>query len=69
MLELPSFDEKSIVHDKVYIANKLGISVQELDGYMELPRRTYRDYKNQMYVYKLGSMVLSKLGFNSGVKR
>lgn len=47
MLESISYDPAKIEEDKRYVAKKYGISVQELEGYLSLPPKTYLDFPNQ----------------------
>jgi N-acetyl sugar amidotransferase len=61
-LSRPACDEASARRDFEYVATKLGIPVAELQGYFDAPKRTYRDYKNQMSTYVLGTKVLTALG-------
>ncbi|PJI89803.1 N-acetyl sugar amidotransferase [Sphingomonas koreensis] len=68
-LKKPAYDEETIHQDFEYIATKLGITVAELQGYLEAPNKTYRDYKNQAWVYNIGSNVMKALGMEVGGKR
>lgn len=68
-LKLPSYDKGSIQYDLEYVANKLGISVDELNYYMVLPKKTFSDFKSQEMVYSLGARVLKSLGLEVGGKR
>lgn len=68
-LRQPPYDASTINYDLEYVANKLGISVDELNSYMELPRRTYRDYKSQRQIYDWGARVMKALGLEVGGKR
>ena len=52
-LKLPPCDPKEAEELKIYVAKKLGIGVKELEGYMTLPRKTYRDFPNEAYLLKL----------------
>ncbi len=61
-LAQPPYDEKTIAHDFEYISTKLGISVVELQEYMEAPRKSYKDYKNQLYLFVLGARVMQLMG-------
>ena len=38
-LKIPAFDKEMIKHDFEYIATKLGISVDELQGYLDAPNK------------------------------
>ncbi len=68
-IEQPPYDESTIAQDFEYIATKLGISVAELQGYMDTPNKTYRDYKSQAWLYALGAEVMKALGLEIGGKR
>jgi N-acetyl sugar amidotransferase len=68
-LEKPSYDESTIHHEFEYVANKLDITVQELQSYLDMPKRTYRDYKSQDSIYRLGAKTLRWLGIERGGKR
>lgn len=52
-----------------YVATKLGISVDELQGYMDAPNKTYKDYKNQEKMFVVGAKVMKFLGLERAVKR
>lgn len=68
-LKVPPWDEKAIGQEIEFVANKLGISVDELNGFIELPKRTYRDYKSQRAIYDAGARVMRALGLEVGGKR
>lgn len=68
-LESPAYDPQMIKHDFEYIATKLGISTDELQGYMDAPNKTYRDYRSQRAIYALGAPVMRWLGLELGGKR
>jgi N-acetyl sugar amidotransferase len=65
----PAHDEATIAHEFEYIATKLGISVDELQGYMDAPNQTYLDYKSQDWIYSLGAKGMRLLGLEKGGKR
>jgi N-acetyl sugar amidotransferase len=66
--ELP-YDKDTIAHDFEYIATKLGITVDELRGYMDAPNKSYRDYKSQMNTFLWGIRILKALGVERRVMR
>lgn len=66
--QLP-YDESTVAQDFEYVATKLGISIAELQGYMDAPKKTYLDYKSQERIYVLGAKVLKRLGVEVGGKR
>ena len=68
-LKKPTFDNVTIKQDFEYIATKLGISVKELQMYMDAPNRTYKDFKNQAWIYNIGAKTMRLLGLEKGGKR
>lgn len=68
-LKKPAYDPATIDEDFEYIATKLGISVDELRRYHEMPKKTYKDYKNQEWMFDLGAKVLKAIGVDRAVKR
>jgi N-acetyl sugar amidotransferase len=68
-LEQPAYDPATIDEDFEYIATKLGISVDELRSYHTMPKKTYKDYKNQEWMFDLGAKVLKLLGVERSIKR
>ena len=45
-----------------YVANKLELSSDDLKALLNLPRKTYRDYKNKRNIIRLGASILRKMG-------
>jgi N-acetyl sugar amidotransferase len=68
-LEKPAYDREMIAHDLEYVATKLGISVEELNGYFKAPNKTFRDYRSQHSIYAVGAPVMRLLGLELGGKR
>jgi hypothetical protein len=68
-LSKPAYDEKTIAQDFEYIATKLGISVNELQEYMDAPNKTFKDYKSQQDIYLIGAKIMRFLGLERGGKR
>jgi len=68
-LKKPPYNKDTIKQDFEYIATKLGISTEELQSYMDAPNKSYRDYKNQMFIYDIGAKILKALGIEKGGKR
>lgn len=69
LLKKPSYDETTIAQEIEFVANKLGITVDELNSYMKLPHKTYKDYKNQRQLYDYGARVMRAMGLEIGGKR
>ena len=68
-LEKPSYDPETIGHDFDYIATKLGISADELRGYLTMSKMFYRDYRNQQTLLNTGANILTILGLDRGGTR
>lgn len=68
-LKVPPFDEAVIRQEFEYVATKLGISVAELQGYLDSPKKSYKDYKSQDGIYSVGARVMKFLGLEIGGKR
>ncbi len=68
-LEKPAYDVETITHEFEYIATKLGITVGELQNYMDAPNKTHKDYKNQESLFNLGAKILKYFGVERSVKR
>ena len=68
-LEKPAYNPITIKQDFEFVANKLGISVEELQGYMDEPNKTYKDYKSQESIYNIGAKVMRMFGLEKGGKR
>ena len=68
-LKKPAYDRETIDHDIEYVATKLGVTVDELNSYMDLPKKTYTDYRSQASIYNLGAKVMKALGLEIGGKR
>ena len=61
-LKKKPYDEETIKDEFKYIATKLGISTEELQSYMDMPKKYYWDYKNQMQLVDFGRKIAQKLG-------
>ncbi|GFK34668.1 N-acetyl sugar amidotransferase [Vibrio cholerae] len=68
-LKMPAITDEDAKHDFEYIANKLDISLAELQRYFEQPNKSYRDYKNQESMFELGAKILRWLGVERSIKR
>lgn len=68
-LKSTAYDPETIHQDFEYVATKLGISVDELQSYMDAPNKTYKDYKSQENVYNVGAKIMRVLGLEKGGKR
>lgn len=68
-LATPAYDPETIHQDFEYVATKLGITVEELEKYLNAPNKSFRDYKSQMWIYDIGARVAKALGLEVGGKR
>lgn len=65
----PELDEKILLQEFEYVANKLGLTVKELQDIFEAPNKTFHDYKNKYKIIKLGSKVMRTLGLEKRLFR
>lgn len=68
-LATPAYDPNTIDEEFEYVANKLDISVDELISYHQLPIKFFRDYKNQEWLFKLGSKIMHWMGEEKSTKK
>jgi len=68
-LESPAYNPDTIKDDFEYIATKLGITVEELQGYMDQPNRSNKEFKSQESIYSIGAKVMRLVGLEKGGKR
>ena len=58
----PEMDEHFLKQEFEYVANKLGLTVPELQEIFEGDNKTYRDYKNKRWAIGVGASVMRMLG-------
>ena len=68
-LKQPSYDPNTIDREFEYIANKLEISVSELWEYHRMPKKWFRDYKNEERLFDLGAKAMRAMGLERAIKR
>lgn len=68
-IALPAIDPETVAQDFEYVANKLGITVKELEALRDGPTKTYRDYKNNMWLFQLGTVALRMTGEQRAIIR
>lgn len=61
-LSRPEMDEHFLKQEFEYVANKLDLTVAELQEIFEGPNKTYRDYKNKRWAIGVGADVMRRLG-------
>lgn len=65
----PAYDEKLMREDFEFVAKKLDLTVPELQKIMDGKNKTYRDYKNNMALINIGTVILQRLGVQRQVMR
>lgn len=58
----PEMDEHFLRQEFEYVAHKLDLTVDELQQIFELPKKTYRDYRNKRWLIGLGANIMRTLG-------
>jgi N-acetyl sugar amidotransferase len=65
----PEMSEQFLKQEFEYVANKLDLSVSELQKIFEGENKTYRDYKNKKWVINLGTKAMMALGLEKRLIR
>ena len=68
-LASPAISENDAKHEFEYVANKLGITIDELQKYFDQPNKTHKDYPNQELLFDFGARVLKFFGIEKSIKR
>jgi N-acetyl sugar amidotransferase len=68
-LKRPAISDEDIKIDFEYIATKLGITIEELQKYMDMPIKSHNDYKNMQSIFNLGAKIMKMLGLERSIKR
>lgn len=58
----PEMDEHFLKQEFEYVAHKLGLTVDELQQLFDMPKKTFRDYKNKRVLIGMGANIMRKLG-------
>ena len=61
-LAYPEMGDHFLKQEFEYVAHKLGLSVDQLQTFFDMPKRTYRDFKNKRDLIGLGANLMRKLG-------
>lgn len=64
-----AYDEATIIQDFEYVANKLGLTVEELKALEAGPNKTYRDYKSRMPLISFATKILRLFGVQKSIIR
>lgn len=69
ILKMPSYNHDDIDSEFEYIANKLEITTNELREYHRMEKKSFRDYKNEEWLFDLGAKAMKMLGLETAIKR
>ena len=58
----PELDEQFLKQEFEYVANKLGLTIEELQTIFNGENKTYRDYKNKKKIISFGTKLMKVLG-------
>ncbi|MNZ31350.1 N-acetyl sugar amidotransferase [Pseudomonas wadenswilerensis] len=61
-ISTPELDEQFLKGEFEYVANKLDLTVEQLQEIFEGDNKTYHDYRNKRFLIGVGSRVMSALG-------
>ena len=68
-LKEPALDAETVRREKEFICNKLDMTPEEMQRCFELPKKTYRDYRNQSWVFRLGAPIGRLFGLEGSSRR
>jgi hypothetical protein len=65
----PELDELFLRQEFEYVANKLGLTKDELEGIFNAPNLTYASYRNKISIIKFGAKMMKILGLEKRLFR
>jgi N-acetyl sugar amidotransferase len=68
-IALPAYDHETVKQDFEYIANKLGLTVTELEALRDGPNKSYRDYNSNKALIDIGIAALRAAGIQKALIR
>ncbi len=68
-IAISAYTPEDVTRDFDYIATKLGITVDELQSYLDGQNKSYKDYANAMGLIDFGTRVMRGLGLQRSVMR
>ena len=63
-LEMPAYNEDEMQKDFKFVAKKLDLTETELKKLFDGKNRTYKDYKNNMFLINLGAKIMTLFNEN-----
>ncbi len=58
----PEMDEHFLDQEFAYVAHKLGLEIEELKILLQIPNKTYKDYKNKRWLIRKGANFMHTIG-------
>ncbi len=68
-LKKPELSEQTLKNEFEYVSNKLEISIDELQFIFDQKNKTFRDYKNNRNMIRIGATVLQRIGLEKRLFR
>jgi N-acetyl sugar amidotransferase len=68
-LAKPELDEQTMAQEFEYVAAKLGWTVGEFEAIFRGKNKTFRDYRNNMFLITLGAKIFNMLGLDNRIFR
>jgi hypothetical protein len=65
----PEVDEITMAKEFEYVATKLGWTVEEFERIFRGTNRSYKDYKNNMFLITLGARISNWFGIENRIFR
>lgn len=65
----PEMSDEFLKHEFEYVANKLDLTVDQLQEIFEGPNKTYKDYKNKKWIIDLGAKAMMLTGLEKRLFR
>jgi N-acetyl sugar amidotransferase len=65
----PELDEETMAREFEYVATKLGWTLAEFEAIFKGPNKTFRDYRNNMFLITLGANIFNLLGLDNRIFR
>ena len=69
LLKSPPIKAREIKNEINFVATKLGLTSNELLSFLDIPKRSYKDFKSQAIIYHLGAKIMKLLKLEVGGKR
>jgi len=65
----PEMDEHFLKQEFEYVAHKLDLTVDQLQQLFDMPKKTYRDYRNKRWMIGMGAIAMRRLGLEKRLFR